>query len=124
MATLENGCGVTGDLSYLVPESISYSFPEYWRFWLTGAKGVLTGGYNDKTLTLYRNGETKAISVEAAPANSGGYLDSFLRALDGTAGMEDLSAGDVLAASRLGLLFQEAAERGRRGVSLPIISRG
>jgi hypothetical protein len=124
MATMENGCGVTGDLSYLVPESISYAFPEYWRFWLTGAKGVLTGGWNDKALTLYRNGEAKAISVDAAPGTPGGYLDSFLKALDGTAGPEDLSARDVMEATRLGLLFQEAAGRGRRGVSLPVTSRG
>ncbi len=119
MATLSNGCGVTGDLSYLVPESISYAFPEYWRFWLTGAKGVLTGGYNDKSVTLYRNGEERGVPIDASPGNPGGYLDSFLHALDGAAGAEDLGEHDVLAASRLGLLFQDAAERERRGVRLP-----
>jgi predicted dehydrogenase len=115
MGTLESGCGVMGELSYLVPDGIAYAYPDYWRFVVTGTRGVLAGSLNDKTLAIYREGATSAAPVDPAPAAPGGYLSSFLKSLEGRPTPEDLSTADVLDATRVSLQFQEAADKGLPG---------
>ncbi|MCK5844818.1 MAG: Gfo/Idh/MocA family oxidoreductase, partial [Victivallales bacterium] len=41
MLTMSNGCGVLGDVSYSVPDSLGYAHSLYWRITLWGSKGVL-----------------------------------------------------------------------------------
>jgi hypothetical protein len=127
MGTLDNGCGVLGEISYLVPDSIAYGYPDYWRFVVAGSKGVVIGRLNDAALTLFREGASVPESIPAAPPVPGGYLKSFLRALERAPAPDDLGTADVLDASRVSLLFQEAADssagfrgKARRGVSVRV----
>jgi predicted dehydrogenase len=117
MATLDNGCGVLGEISYLVPDRIAYGYPDYWRFVVAGSKGVVIGRLNDGSLTLFREGAPGPESIPAAAPNPGGYLQSYLRALEHSPAAEDLGTADVLDASRVSLLCQEAADNstGYRG---------
>ncbi len=103
MGVLENGCGVLGEMSYLVPDGIAYSFSDYWRFAVTGSKGVLVAGFNDKS---------------PAAGRPGGYLESFLHSLNGTAQPDDATMREVLDATCVSLLFQSAADGARRGVTI------
>ena len=109
MLTLENGAGVIGDVSYLTPDSFAYDFPHYWRTTIWGADGVIEAGVNSRTLSLYRNGESQARQLELPPGRPGGYLDAFLRELGGERSLH-LSSSEALAAARISLLLQEAAD--------------
>ena len=50
MLTMDNGCGVLGDVSYFMPDKAGYSLPFYWRytFWGAGrrARGRYDAGYH------------------------------------------------------------------------------
>ncbi len=110
MMTMANGCGVLGDLSYLVPDSFSYDFPQYWRFVFTGTTGVIEAALNQESIVLYKGGETEARLIEPAHTCAGGYLDSFLREIEGRSGRGDLTTADVISATRVALRSQNAAD--------------
>ncbi len=109
MMTMGNGCGVLGDLSYLVPDSFSYAFPDYWRFVFTGSRGVIQAALNAEAVMLYKNGETEGRAIAPLKNRPGGYLESFLRELDGRPEPGDLTTDEVLSASRTALRCQHAA---------------
>jgi predicted dehydrogenase len=119
MLTLENGCGVLGDVSYLAPDGFGYLLPLYWRFTFWGRKGVLEAGLNAGRIAVYPEGGGEPLSIEPAAPRTGGYLDSFLRRLEGRARPSDLSPAEVLAATREALKIQEAADRDLCRVCLP-----
>jgi len=41
MLRLSNGCGLLGDVSYLMPGPMGYTMGQYWRVTVWGAKGLL-----------------------------------------------------------------------------------
>lgn len=110
MLTLENGAGVIGDVSYLIPDSFGYDFANYWRFTFWGTEGVLSAAYNSPTIVLHRNGETEPKSIATGRGLPGGYLDSFLREVRGQTDGLHLPSADVLHSSRISLLLQRAAD--------------
>ena len=116
LLTLENGCGVVGDVSYLSPDSLGYSLPLYWRFTLWGSAGVLETGLNTGGISLFRDGEPAGRLLPPDRAEPGGYLESFLREVGG--GEPALTTADVLAASRVALRAQEAADEGLHDVAV------
>jgi len=108
MLTMDNGCGVLGDVSYLMPDSFGYGHPLYWRFLFWGSAGILdvaAGG-----VTLYKNGEKtpRVLPLPAVMANQ--YLESFLNEIKGTRQPDDLATPEVLASSRIALMIQRAAD--------------
>lgn len=108
MLTMDNGCGVLGDVSYLMPDSFGYSHPLYWKFLFWGSAGILditSGG-----VTLYKNGETTPRVVPLPAVKPGQYLESFLNEIKGTSQPDDLSAQEVLASARITLMIQRAAD--------------
>ncbi len=111
MLTLENGAGVLGDVSYLIPDSFSYTFSSYWRFLIWGSQGVLEGGVNSDALALFREGAEEVEQIPLSAAVPGGYLDSFLREISGQREGLYLSSQDVRRASRTALQIQEAADQ-------------
>jgi predicted dehydrogenase len=117
MLTLENGCGVLGDVSYFSPDSFSYSLPLYWRTTIWGTRGVAEAGYVDNVIRLYQNGETAVRIVPPGASTSGGYLEAFLREVRGEKGVT-LSTEEVLRAARVSLLVQNAADENRTNVVL------
>lgn len=118
MLTLENGGGVTCDVSYLTPDSFAYKFPHYWRFTVWGDGGVISAAYNAPDLTLYKNGETEPRSVPLPPGKPGGYLESFLQEINGQTEGLHLSSAEVRRSSRTNLTIQHAADNGLCNVEL------
>jgi predicted dehydrogenase len=119
MGTLANEAGVIGEISYLLPDAIGYGHPDYWRFVVTGTRGVLSAALNEPALTLFAAGQKEPRKIDPLPAASGGYLSAFHRSLERAPRPDDLSTQDVLDASRVSLCFQECADRSRRGFTLP-----
>jgi predicted dehydrogenase len=118
MLTLENGCGVLGDVSYFSPDSFSYSLPLYWRTTIWGTRGVAEANYNENEIKLYQNGETAVRIVPPDESTPGGYLEAFLREVRGETVGLTLSTEEVLRASRVSLLVQQAADENRTNVEV------
>jgi predicted dehydrogenase len=110
MLSLENECGVLGDLTYISPDSFGYGFPLYWRFTFWGEEGVVETGYNYDGVILYRNGRREAQHIPPAPTVEGGALKSLLKLIDGSTLLPiDYSQQDIFRSSRICLKAQEAA---------------
>jgi predicted dehydrogenase len=110
MLTLDNGAGVLGDVSYLMPDSFGYGHPLYWRYFVWGSEGMLDLNSTGGSVTLYRNGE-KTPRVLPLPAAQGGqYLEAFLNEIKGAPRPGDLSTREVLDSSRTTLAIQRAAD--------------
>ena len=85
-------------------------------FW--GEDGVLEAGANSTHICWFQNGRDKPIHLDLPPGRQGAYLESFLSQVNGgqTSG---LASCDVLAAARIALRVQEAADQRLTNVSLP-----
>ncbi len=118
MLTMENGCGVLGDVSYFSPDSLSYSLPSYWRMTFFGRKGIIETSCTAGNITLALDGETTLRYLELPEANPGGYLKSFVADIAGNAEKDALTTGSVLAAARLALSVQKAGDEDLRELKL------
>jgi predicted dehydrogenase len=110
MLTMEDGCGVLGDVSYFSPNSSGYSLPFYWRLTLWGRKGVIETSETATDITIALDGEPGTRSLPLPPGNPGGYLEAFLHDIQGASDPDELSTADVLRASRVALTVQWAAD--------------
>ena len=116
MLTMENGCGVLGDVSYIAPNSSGYSLPYYWNFMFWGAAGLIRANLKDASVELARDGD-KGISYISPPAKMPpDYLDQFL--LDIKGAPSELNTAVVLNISRKTLKIQEAADKAMTDVML------
>ena len=118
MLTLQNSCGVLGDVSYLSPDGFGYRFPHYWRMTFWGRDGVLETGFNTGEVLLYRRGASEPKRIPAGEDRTGGYLEDFLREINNEAAGDDLRTTDVLLASRIALRLQEAADQSLGNLNL------
>jgi predicted dehydrogenase len=118
MATLENGAGVMGEVSYFAPDSLGYSIPQYWRMTFFGREGVLELSYTQKKIMLAKSGLKEPTYPELAPDNSGGYLKAFLAEVQGSPLPGAITTADIIRASRNSLLIQEAGDKGLTHVSM------
>jgi len=119
MLTLDNGCGVLGDVSYFAPDRAGYSLPQYWRTTVWGRHGILEAASGSQDLCLVRDRDQEAQHLALPSGEKGGYLRTFRADIEG----EELAAGElntaaVLSSARLALRLQEAADRGLAGVEL------
>jgi predicted dehydrogenase len=120
MLTMDNGCGVLGDVSYFAPNSQGYNSPFYWRMTFWGRKGVLEASTNMNAIILAMDGEKEVRHAELAAPAPGGYLKAFLDDVAGHLQPDGLNTRSVLAASRLALAIQEAADEGLRELRLAL----
>jgi predicted dehydrogenase len=118
MATMSNGCGVLCDVSYFGPDGCGYTVAPYWRMTLWGSKGLLELSVGSEELTLYRNAAKSAEKLTPSHGTEGAYLDSFLKEIRGEKTNLHISSAEVLAASRIALRIQEAADKNQRDVVL------
>ncbi len=109
MLTMDDGCGVLGDVSYLAPNSFGYNLPMYWRFTYWGQEGVIEVDKAHEGPMLYRNGEKEMQLIEPEPSIPGGYFLSLISEIQGKA--PSLSTADVLEATRITLTIQQAADQ-------------
>lgn len=118
MLTMENGCGVLGDVSYLAPDSFEYSLPQYWRMTFWGSKGMMEAGERIDGVLLYKNGTQDVQRVPPGESRVGGYLEDFLREIRGETEGVELSTSQVIESARISLRIQEAADKGLCNVRL------
>lgn len=116
MLTMENGCGVFGDVSYFSPDSCGYSLPYYWNFMFWGTKGIIRANLKDETVEMSCNG-SKGLSYISQPAQvQPDYLDQFLMDIKGKP--LDLDTETVIDITRKTLKIQAAADKGMPKISL------
>ncbi len=118
MLTMENGCGVLGDVSYFSPDSHGYVLPFYWRFTVYGTGGIAETSATSKNLTFAKNGEKQIQILKLPPPRNGGYFDSFIADINGKSSPEQLKTQDVLESSFITLLIQEAGDRNIREIHI------
>lgn len=112
MLELDNGCGILGDVSYAVPDSLGYKNPQYWRFTVWGTKGIIEFNCIEKNITAYINGEKEPQTIVPAPYAGPNYLDSFLSDIEGAA--PELNTAVVLKRTRQALELQKLADSNAR----------
>jgi hypothetical protein len=109
---------VIGDVSYLAPDSMGYGMPQYWRVTCHGSDGVIEAKYGERTLQLATRDDQQVREIEAAPDVQDGRLAAFLQELRRENVEGALVTADVLRATRVALLAQQAADENRTGVEL------
>ncbi|MCG3177957.1 MAG: Inositol 2-dehydrogenase/D-chiro-inositol 3-dehydrogenase [Phycisphaerae bacterium] len=117
MLRMDNGGGVLGDVSYLAPDSCGYKQNVYWRYTFHGELGQLETAANDPQITLYTDAGGGPKKIDPLPGTPGGYFDAFLGEIAGRKGLT-LTTAEVIAAARISLLTQQAADRNRFNVPL------
>ena len=118
MLTMDNGCGVLGDVSYFAPNSSGTMLPFYWRMTFWGRRGVIEVSYTATEITVALDGEDGLRSEPLPEGNPGGYLRSFLHDIGGTLEQDELSTEDALRAARIALTVQRAADTHAHDVGL------
>jgi len=108
MLTLQNGCGVLGDVSYLMPDSSGFSQPQYWRVTVWGDKGMAEANLHG-SIDFYRNGDTKKNEMQPDEDDSMIPIKAFLQEIAGETNLE-LSTAEVLRSSYVSLSTQKAAD--------------
>jgi predicted dehydrogenase len=118
MLTMNNGCGVLGDVSYMAPDSSGYTLPFYWRITFWGRNGVIETANTAREVVVARNGEKGLHREPLAAGNPGGYLRSFIHDVEGHLDREELCTESVLHGARIALSIQKAADTHTCNVSL------
>ncbi len=116
MMTMENGCGVLGDVSYFMPSKGGYSLPYYWRTTFFGSDAIAEVSSVSDTIDLTVDGEVVAKQPESPEPI--GYLAGFLADLEGSGSSEHLLTSDVIKAMRTAIRVQEAADNHQFDVAL------
>jgi predicted dehydrogenase len=110
MLRLDNGGGVLGDLSYLAPDGVGYTAPQYWRVTCHGANGFVEASYGARAVLLATNSDKTIRTIPADEDVAHGRLIDFLDEVAGRSRDGALTTADVLSASRTALLAQQAAD--------------
>jgi predicted dehydrogenase len=120
MLTLSNGCGVLADVSYAMPSAYGYKMPQYWRFTLYGSKGVAESGSNYDHVFLCLDQDKAPQKLPLAPKPGISYLERFLSEMTAVRSGDKARpfTQEVIAATRVALKIQQAADRNLRDVPL------
>ena len=111
MLTMKNGCGILGDVSYLVPNTLGYAHQLYWRMTFWGTKGIAEVAYNQDHILVAKNGD-KELNKVALPAGlPHNYLQAFIDDVNGTP-QSELNTAVVLKSSKDSLEIQAVADNG------------
>jgi predicted dehydrogenase len=113
MLRLDNNGSAFGDVSYLSPDDLGYTAPQYWRVTCHGSNGVVEADYNTKSISLAARGDKTVREIPLDPAKSDGCLEAFMNEIAGRIEPGALTTADVLRASRVALLAQQAADQRR-----------
>ena len=117
MLTMNNGCGILGDVSYFAPNRMGYSMPQYWRVTFWGKEGLVETSTTAKEI-LVIGAEDEEISHEPLPeVIPGGYLRAFLDDINGEVKEDALDTATVLKSMKNVIEIQEVADRGAREVA-------
>jgi predicted dehydrogenase len=117
MLFMDGECGVIGDVSYIAPDGLRYSLPQYWRFNFWGDLGMIESGYNLQWVRLYRSRAEAVEEIEPLPDRPGGYLDDVIDAIRTGSTAPNAS---LFAATEVCLKAQQAADQGVFPVALKV----
>lgn len=109
MLRLSNGCGVMGDVSYLMPGAMGYSMEQYWRMTLWGSKGIIETSAPSDHVLLATTADQRKEQITPSPNVSRGYLVNFEQEIHGCSSTTALRTQDIIAASRMALHVEAAA---------------
>ena len=118
MLTMENGCGVLGDVSYFAPDRLGYRLPFYWRTTLWGREGVIEISSSADAILVIGSQDEEVRRHPLPPAIEGGYLQAFLDDIAGRTPDNGLDTTAVLNSMQSAIQIQEAANHGVREQSL------
>lgn len=118
MASLGNACGVLGDVSYFMPNSMGYSLPHYWRMTFWGEKGMVETSTTADSILVALDGEPQPRLEPLPEGNPAGYFKAFLAEIAGQSRPDQLTTDVILTATRQALTMQWAADVGAREVGL------
>lgn len=113
MLSMSNGCGVLGDVSYLMPGTMGYSMDQYWRTTLWGSEGMMEASLLSPDILLATTSDQGRQRLPPAPNATRGYLKAFCLELQGCSEKNMLTTGDVIAASRMALTVQATEMPGK-----------
>ncbi len=116
MLSMNNGCGVLGDVSYFAPDSCGYSLPYYWDFIFWGDKGVIHTNISSNEIEVTVNGNKELRRVAGASALQPDYCSDFINDIVGKA--VELNTEVVLNVARKTLKIQQAADQGLNNIPL------
>jgi len=114
MLTMENGCGILGDVSYFSPDSHGYGLPFYWRFTVYGTGGIVETSATSKNIIFAKNGEKQISFLNLPEPDDGGYFKAFIDDINGTREPDKLNTYDVILSSYIALLIQDAGDKNIR----------
>jgi predicted dehydrogenase len=117
MLTMDNGCGVLGDVSYFAPDRLGYATPLYWRMTFWGRDGVAETSATAREIALIGADDREVRRESLPPAREGGYLRAFLDDVAGRVPEHGLDTETVLASTRNAVRVQAAADAGEREVA-------
>jgi predicted dehydrogenase len=113
MLTMNNGCGVLGDVSYFMPDQGGYASPHYWRVTIWGREGLLETSTASQSVMQTVQGELVDRELPDVKEN---YFDYFVKDIEGKSSGDDLVTSAVIKSSRAVLKIQQAADEGLREV--------
>lgn len=108
MARMQNGCGVLADVGYFMPDGQGRTIDPYWRMTFFGTRGVVETSWNRSGVTLARQDRTEPEILPPCEATPGGYMNSFVREIQGERDNLSPSSADALRASWIALVAQQA----------------
>lgn len=106
LGQLKDGTGVLADFSYLAPDKLGYTLPQYWRVTAHGTRGCAETYYNAKEVALVKDGSDEIERVSLDSPRKGAYLDDFFADIEGRSTGKSLTTSSVLEASRQALIAQ------------------
>jgi len=110
LAELDNGAGITVDVSYLAPDKLGYTLPHYWRLTVHGTRGMAETHLLAKEVTVITDTDTAPQQRPVAAPRTRQYLADFLHEIRGQGERCELRTADCLRASRLALEAQSGAD--------------
>ena len=116
MLTMGNGCGVLGDVSYLVPDTLGYAHQLYWRMTFWGTKGIAEVSYNQDHILVAKNGDKEFSKIALPTGKPNNYLQAFIDDINGKP-QDGLNTKIVLKSSKDSLEIQAKAD-GNKGIEL------
>jgi len=118
MVSLDNGCGVIGDVSYFAPNKTGYTMPYYWRTLFWGEHGLLEVSANMNVANLLLHTDKKIQEIGLPPSNPGGYFQSFLNDISDKTATTNLYTENIIKTMRTTLKIQEAANNKEFNIGL------
>lgn len=109
MLKLDNNGSAFCDVSYLAPDKLGYSTPYYWRTSCHGHKGVAETHFRSKEVMVITDQDEVIRRVPAKDGGAHSCLRDFIMEIEGNKDEGILDTKQVLKASRIALLVQEAA---------------